>query len=201
MAGMEARSTVDPAAASLASLRRDLLAVIREKGYERRAEPFRLSSGEWSNDYVDAKRALAAGTDLLLAARSIVALAVERRAVYEAVGGLTMGADALAHAVALVSGARWFSVRKEAKEHGKQRSIEGAELQQGERVLVVDDVVTTGASILKAIDAIEEAGARVTLATAIVDRGDASGERLARRGIPYEALLTYRDLGIEPVRV
>jgi orotate phosphoribosyltransferase len=182
-------------------LRARLLQVVREKGYERRAEPFRLSSGEWSHDYVDVKRALAAGEDLELAARAVVSVATGADAAFDAIGGLTMGADALAHAVAVLSGSRWFSVRKAQKQHGRQRLIEGAGLAPGEPVLVVDDVVTTGASILQAIDAIAEVGARVTLATTVLDRGDVTGERLAARAIPYEPLLTYRDLGIEPIRI
>ncbi len=196
---MDVTPRTDPQAGSLADLRSSLLEVIRAKGYERRPEPFQLSSGQWSHDYVDAKRAVAAGDDLVLAARALVALAAERGAAFDAVGGLTMGADAFAHAVAATTGTRWFSVRKEAKRHGKQRLIEGAELRAGERVLVVDDVVTTGASIGKAVDAVAEAGGRVTLATTLLDRGEATARLMAVRGVPYEPLLTYRDLGIDPV--
>ena len=186
--------------AELQNLRAQLLVLIRDKGYERRAEPFQLSSGEWSHDYVDVKRALASGDDLAVAARAIRALAAARGARFDAIGGLTMGADALGHAVAVISGARWFSVRKEAKRHGKQRLIEGAELSPGEPVVAVDDVVTTGTSIAKAIDAIDGVGAQMVLAVAVLDRGDATAKVMADRGIPYEPLLTYRDLEIEPVR-
>jgi orotate phosphoribosyltransferase len=195
----EVRPQSDPMADGIADLRASLLAVIRSKGYERRTEPFQLSSGQWSHDYVDAKRAVAAGPDLVLAARAIVALAASRWAEFDAVGGLTMGADAFAHAVAVATGSRWFSVRKEAKRHGRQRLIEGAELRAGDRILVVDDVVTTGASIGKAVDAVDEAGARVVLATTLLDRGEATSRLMAGRGVPYEPLLTYRDLGIDPV--
>jgi orotate phosphoribosyltransferase len=186
--------------AELRDLRGQLLVLIREKGYERRADPFQLSSGEWSHDYVDVKRALASGEELTVAARAISAIARTRGARFDAIGGLTMGADALAHAVAVVSGTRWFSVRKETKRHGKQRLIEGAELTAGEFVVVVDDVVTTGTSISKAIDAIDDVGARVALAVAVLDRGDATAKLMADRGIPYEPVLTYRDMDIDPVR-
>jgi len=111
-----------------------------------------------------------------------------------------MGADAIAHAVAVLTDKRWFSVRKEPKRHGKQKLIEGAELVAGERVLVVDDVVTTGKSISQAIDAIEKEGALVVLAISLVDRGEPSQGHLAAREIPYEPLLTSKDLGIEAVR-
>jgi len=176
-----------------------VIRVLRERGYVRRDEPFQLSSGEWSHDYVDGKRALAAGADLRAAAEALVELAAGAGAVYTAVGGLTMGADHLSHAIAVVSGASWFSVRKEAKEHGRGRRIEGAELGPTTPVLLLEDVVTTGGSILQALDAVEEAGAPVVLATALVDRGTAAAARLAARGVPYRPLATYADLEIVPI--
>ena len=109
-----------------------------------------------------------------------------------------MGADAIAHVVSLISGCDWFAVRKEAKKHGKQRLIEGADIA-GSDILLVDDIVTTGGSILKALEAVKDSGATVTFATCLIDRGEAARERLHEAGVPYEPLLTYRDLGIEPV--
>ncbi|HYX44050.1 MAG TPA: orotate phosphoribosyltransferase [Acidimicrobiales bacterium] len=182
-----------------AGLRREVLEVVRRLGYVRRDEAFRLSSGGWSHDYVDGKRALAGGAELRLGAEAVVATAAERGIAFEAVGGLTMGADPLAHAVAVVSGTRWFSVRKEAKSHGRQRAIEGAELADGVSVLLVEDVVTTGRSVLEALDAVEATGATVVLAVTLLDRGDRAGPALATRGVPYAPLATYRDLGIDPV--
>jgi orotate phosphoribosyltransferase len=180
-------------------MRKALMRLIDELGYERREQPFQLSSGEWSRDYFDGKRALSSGESLRLAAECVVALAKDEGVGFDAAGGLTMGADPIAHAVAVVSGAAWFSVRKEAKQHGKQQLIEGAHLEAGTRVLLVDDVVTTGSSILKALDAVEEAGATVTLAVSLVDRGDQSRRRLRERGVRYEPITTYEDFGIEPV--
>lgn len=187
------------AADRAAGLRRQVLEVIRSQGYVRREEAFQLSSGDWSHDYVDGKRALAAGAELRLAAEAVVAQAEERGIAFDAVGGLTMGADPLGHAVAVVSGARWFSVRKEAKAHGRQKLIEGAELGPSTPVVVVEDVVTTGRSMLQALDAVEATGARVVLAVTLLDRGDAAGLALAGRGVVYAPLATYRDLGIAPI--
>src|SRR5713226_9500512 len=96
--------------------RRQLAALVRQYGYQHREEPFQLSSGGWSHDYVDGKHALAGGDALRLACQAILD-AVEEP--FDAVGAPTMGADALAHGVALLSGAAWFSVRKEAKDHGR----------------------------------------------------------------------------------
>ena len=180
-------------------MRQAIMRLIEEFGYERREQPFQLSSGEWSRDYFDGKRALGSGDSLRLAAECVVAVASDAGITFDAVGGLTMGADPIAHAVAVVSGTEWFSVRKQAKQHGKQQLIEGAHIGAGTRVLLVDDVVTTGSSILKALDAVEEAGATVTLAVSLVERGNQSRRRLGERGVRYAPITTYEDFGIEPV--
>ena len=180
-------------------MRQAIMRLIEEFGYERREQPFQLSSGEWSRDYFDGKRALGSGDSLRLAAECVVAVASDAGITFDAVGGLTMGADPIAHAVAVVSGTEWFSVRKQAKQHGKQQLIEGAHIGAGTRVLLVDDVVTTGSSILKALDAVEEAGATVTLAVSLVERGNQSRRRLSERGVRYAPITTYEDFGIEPV--
>lgn len=177
----------------------EVVRLLRERGYVRRDEAFQLSSGEWSHDYVDGKRAIGAGADLRMAAEAILALAREEGVTFDAVGGLTMGADPLAHAISVLSGASWFSVRKQAKGHGRQQLIEGAAPAPGTAVLLIEDVVTTGGSILQALDAVEATGAQVVLATTLLDRGDAAAPRLAERGVRYQPLATYRDLEIVPI--
>jgi orotate phosphoribosyltransferase len=179
--------------------RLELLALVRARGHERRDTPFLLASGAWSHDYVDLRRALARGPDLRLAAEVVAAQLARQGAVFDAIGGMTMGADPLAHAVALLAGCEWFSVRKAEKRHGLGRRLEGAPLGPGYRVVVVEDTTTTGASLMEAVDEVLATGAVVTAACTILDRGDAAARELARRGIPYHALLTYRDLGIPPV--
>jgi orotate phosphoribosyltransferase len=176
--------------------RRRLAMQVRARGYERRQEPFRLSSGGWSHDYVDGKYALAGGEALRLACQAVIDLVGEA---FDAVGGPTMGADALAHGVALLSGADWFSVRKEPKGHGRQAWVEGARLPEGARVVFVEDVVSTGGSLLRAIDRVLELGAVPVAAVTLVDRGPAVGRRFAERGIRYESLLTWADIGIDPL--
>lgn len=177
----------------------DRLVELLRLGYERREEPFQLTSGEMSYDYVDGKKAISAGKNLRFVAEAVIEAAAAQGADFEAVGGLTMGADPIAHAVALVKGVQWFSVRKEPKGHGKGRMIEGAGLSEGTQVLIVEDVVTTGGTILKAIDAVEEVGATVVFAVSLLDRGNAADGLLASRGIDYHPLTTYEHLGIEPV--
>ena len=183
----------------LDDLRDDVLAVIRERGLRRLAAPVQLSSGHHSQHFVDAKRALARGADLTLACRALLALAERRGVEFEAVGGLTMGADQFAHGMAIVGDKRWFVVRKEPKGRGTDQLIEGADLSSGVPVLLVEDVVTTGASIGRAQGAVRQAGAPVVLAVALVDRGDTAALYFEGEGIAYEALLTYHDLGIPPV--
>lgn len=174
-----------------------LVAIVRERGLRRLAEPVVLASGQPSRDFVDGKAALSRGPDLALAAAEVL------RAVggvpFDAVGGLTMGADHLSHAVALVSGAEWFVVRKEPKGRGTNQLVEGAAVGPGTRVLLVDDAVTTGGSIRRAHAAVVGLGAEVVVAVTLIDRGEVAGPWFAERGIPYAALVTYRDLGIEPV--
>jgi orotate phosphoribosyltransferase len=183
----------------LPDLRKELVQVILDFGYERREEPFQLSSGGTSHDYIDAKRAIAKGSRFGLVAETIAALAEAHGVEFDAAGGLTMGADPIGVAVAMLTDTEWFSVRKASKGHGRQRRIEGKEFGPGVRVLLVDDVITSGRSILDALDALKEVNAEVVLATTLVDRGDAARAAFSERGVLYEPLLTYKDLGIDPV--
>lgn len=176
--------------------RTSLADLVRRTGYERRQEPFQLSSGGWSHDYVDGKFAVATGPALRQASQALVDLMGES---FDAVGGPTMGADALAHGVAMVAGCRWFSVRKEPKGHGREAWVEGARLGPGDRVLMVEDVVSTGASLLRAAEKVTDLGATVVAASALVDRSPRVAERFRESGIEWAPLLTWVDLGIEPL--
>ncbi len=182
--------TIDPTA------RAELAGLVRAKGYEHRAEPFTLTSGGTSHDYVDGKHAVASGADLERVARTVIA-AVDVD--WDVVGGPTMGADAIAHAVAVLSGAGWFSIRKEPKGHGRGAWVEGSRLEAGQRALVVEDVVSTGGSLLRGVGHLRELGVEVVAATALLDRGPAVAARMADAGIPWLPLLTWADLGIAPL--
>ena len=111
-----------------------------------------------------------------------------------------MGADQFAHVVAVLARSEWFVVRKEPKGRGTDKLVEGARVGPGTRVLLVDDVVTTGGSIRKAYEAIVALGATVVAAATLVDRGDVAARFFAERAVPYAPVVTYRDLGIEPLR-
>ncbi|MGV0644254.1 orotate phosphoribosyltransferase [Mycolicibacterium sp. XJ2546] len=174
--------------------------LIKTRGYEHRAEPFRLASGQLSHDYIDGKYAIDTGERLTIVSRAVADLAAGHGIEFDAVGGLTMGADPLAHGVAMVTGKAWFSVRKEQKQRGREQWIEGTRLQPGTRVLLVDDVISTGGSTEIAFDRVTAAGAVVAGVIPMVDRGDVAAGRFAKRGVPFVALVSYRDLGIEPVQ-
>ncbi len=103
-----------------------------------------LASGDWSRDFVDAKRALQNGADLETACRAMLEVVGDLD--YEAVGGLTLGADQFAHVLAVLARKKWFVVRKAVKGRGTNKRVEGAEIGDGVKVLLVDDVVTTGAT-------------------------------------------------------
>src|SRR3954451_808620 len=155
-----------------------------------------LSSGQKAQYYVDAKRALLRPPAFRAVGELIAAEAVERGAT--AVGGMTMGADPLASAAIGAEGGDGllaFFVRKERKEHGLQRWIEGPVLEPGTRCLVVEDVVTTGGSTVRAIERILEEGLEVAGVTAVVDRLSGGAEAIERAAdAPYRPLLTIDDL-------
>lgn len=179
--------------------RRELIEIVRRNGVRRLDEPVVLASGELSRDFVDGKAALARGSDLRVACEVLLERVRDLQVEFDAVGGLTMGADQFAHVVAVLADKQWFVVRKQPKGRGTNQLVEGAQVGEGTRVLLVEDVVTTGGSIQKAYDAIVALGANVVSAVTLVDRGDVASAFFEERSVPYVALVTYRDLGIEPV--
>ena len=183
------------------SLRGDLLGLVLSRGYERREQAFALSSGGSSHDYVDLRRAVSRGWDLSLAARAVAAGLEGAGVAFDAIGGMTMGADPVAHAVALLNGCSWFSVRKAPKEHGTARRIEGAELSAGRRVVVFEDTVSTGRSLLEALEVVSATPSEIVGVCTMLDRGEHLSSRLEELGltVPYVRVLTYEDLGIEPL--
>jgi orotate phosphoribosyltransferase len=185
--------STDPAS----TRRQQIIEVIRQRGLLRLPEPVVLASGELSRDFIDGKAALSRGDDLKLACEAI--LDSVGGVDFDAVGGLTMGADQFAHVIAVLAGKLWFVVRKEPKGRGTNKLVEGGKVGEGTRVLLVDDVVTTGGSIQKAYDAITGLGAVVVAAATLVDRGEIAAQYFRERDIPYTPVVTYRDLGIEPV--
>jgi orotate phosphoribosyltransferase len=153
-----------------------------------------LTSGQVAQYYVDAKRAILRPAGFAALGELVAEQARSWGAT--AVGGMTMGADPVACA-ALAGGAdvKAFFVRKEAKQHGLARRIEGPLLEPGDRLMVVEDVVTTGGSTLRAIEAIQEAGHEIVGVVSVLDRLAGGGERIeAAAGAPYLPLVTIDDI-------
>ena len=159
---------------------------------------FVLASGARSTYYIDARLTTMSGSGQLLIGRRALAEIDERGWTPDAVGGLTLGADPVAYAIAHAAAVAGrtidaFTVRKQAKEHGTGRLIEG-NLREGSRVLVVEDVITTGDSALRAVQAVTEAGARVIGVLSVVDREEGGRARIEAAGHPVAALFTASEL-------
>jgi orotate phosphoribosyltransferase len=174
--------------------RDELLKVINDRAVVR--GDFVLSSGQHADWYIDLRRVLLSGASAALAGR--VMLAVTADLDYDAVGGLTLGADPVAAAMmhaAFVQAKKLdaFVVRKAEKAHGLQRRIEGPDVT-GRRVLAVEDTSTTGSSPLTAVDALRQAGAEVVGVAVLVNRG--ARERVTEQGLTFRAAYDLSDLGI-----
>jgi len=185
-------STADADGAEIAAARERLVHELRERALV--IGDVTLTSGRTAGYYVDAKRAILRPAGFralgeLVAAR---ALAVDA----SAVGGMTMGADPVAcAALAADAGLKAFFVRKERKEHGLERWIEGPPLRLGERCLVVEDVVTTGGSTVKAVERVREQGHVVAGVMSVLDRLAGGAEAIeAATQAPYVALTTIDDV-------
>lgn len=157
---------------------------------------FVLKSGRRSDWFIDAKQTTCSPEGMLLVADAALAVTPPEAT---AIGGLTMGADAVAFGVAAVAATRGrllrsFSVRKEVKNHGGGGRIAGA-LRPGDKVVITEDAVTRGVSMLEAADVVVEAGAEPILLLPVVDRGGTVTALAASRGLRVRALVTAEDLG------
>ena len=155
-----------------------------------------LSSGKEADYYVDLRRVTLDSVAAPLVGE--VMLELTKDLDYEAVGGLTLGADPVATAMMHVAGQKGrklnsFVVRKAEKAHGLQRRIEGPDVK-GKKVLAVEDTSTTGGSVLTAVEALKEAGAIVVAVAVIVERGAAP--KVKEAGLEYRAAYQLSDLGL-----
>lgn len=172
-----------------------LLEIIRERSYEEREVT--LASGRTSTFYIDGKQTTLDPEGACLVGKVFYEM-IKGKA--EAIGGPTLGADPIVTAVALTSHQEGhpiaaFIIRKEPKGHGKGLWIEGDKaLKKGARVAIVEDVVTTGGSLLKAIRVAEEHGLQVVQALTLVDREEGGKEELAAQGYTLEAVFTRGNI-------
>lgn len=175
-----------------------LLKLIKEKSYKE--GDFRLVSGERSNFYLDLKEITLSQKGLQLIGELAFEQVTQLNTKPHAVGGMTLGADPLAVAIMLEAAKNKqpldaFIVRKEAKRHGSNRQIEGAKnFPRGARVVVVEDVTTTGKSAMQAISALKEGGFQVKAILSVVDRKQGAKELFAKEKIPFFSLCTLQEV-------
>jgi orotate phosphoribosyltransferase len=182
-----------------AAAREELHALVKERALQ--FGDFVLASGQRSSYYFDGKQVSLHGRGLYLLARLMLEMMGDWEA--DAVGGMSIGADPIGAAMAALAAEHGraldaFIVRKEPKERGTRRQVEGP-LAEGARVVVVEDAVTTGGSSLRAIEALRcEVKAEVVGLLAMVDRLEGGRENLGAAGCEIRAIFTVRDFGIEP---
>ena len=160
---------------------------------------FKLASGKIGKYYLDCRRVTLDSRGANLVAAGMLELLGDD--LPDAVGGMAIGADPITGAVITLAGQqghrlKGFIVRKESKEHGTGQDVEGP-IEKGDRAYILEDVVTTGGSSLKAIEKAEQAGLKIEGVIAIVDRLAGGEETFQKAGYPFRSLLTIRDLGIE----
>lgn len=182
-----------PLSPTLEAVRRHVLEHSVKRG------EFTLKSGATSSWFLDTKQT-ACRPDGIIAVADAMLEIIPGDAT--AIGGLTMGADPVAFGVAAVAATRGrdlrsFSVRKESKGHGVTGRLAGA-LQPGDRVVITEDTVTRGTSLMEAVEVVREYGCEVVLVTLIVDRGDTCADMCREAGVHYRPLLTAVDLGFTP---
>ncbi len=182
---------------NLAQLKEKLFDLLNQEALKR--GKFLLSSGKESNYYLDGRVITLSPPGAYLVANIILEMLKDET--LDAVGGPTLGADPIVGALAAVSyinqrPVRTFIVRKQAKEHGTQQQVEGPALKKGSRVVLVDDVATSGKAILEAKQALDKIGVIAEKAIVIVDRNQGAAENLAKAGLKLESIFKIAEFGL-----
>ena len=169
-----------------------LITLLAERSAKR--GQFTLASGKQSNFYIDARLTTMSPDGLAIIGPLALSALRETGWNVDAVGGLTLGADPIAYAISYASAAsdhplRAFTVRKESKAHGTGKLLEGP-FREGDRVAVIEDVITTGGSALRAIEAVRSANGSVAGVLALVDRGEGGRQAIEQAGVAIISLVT-----------
>ena len=178
--------------------KQQLKQILLEKSY--RKGTFTLSSGRTSGFYIDGKQTTLSAEGAYLCGRLIFEMIRQHPEPIGAVGGMTLGADPLVTAVSIASFLEEapipaFIVRKESKKHGTEAYIEGQKnMPEGTSVALLEDVVTSGGTLLKVIDRVEAQGFKVGLVVTLVDRQEGGSEALAEKGYQLESIFTREEL-------
>lgn len=172
--------------------------LLLEKSY--RKGTFTLSSGRESDFYIDGKQTTLSAEGAYLCGKLMLEIIQAHEVKIDAVGGMTLGADPLVTAVSMVSFLEKnpipaFIVRKESKKHGTEDYLEGRKnLPEGATVALVEDVVTSGGTLIQVIDRVEAQGYKVGAVLTVVDRQEGGAEALAAKGVKLEAVFTREEL-------
>ena len=180
--------------------RQPLIELVRKRALK--FGDFTLASGQKSSYYLDGKQVTLHSVGLRLISLGLLDLLSEVH--FDAIGGMSIGADPIIGGVLAAAGESGrdlsgFLVRKEAKGHGTKKYIEGP-VEAGQKVVIVDDVITTGGSSIQAIERVQEFGCEVVHVVAIIDRLQGGAEAFGKLALPFSPLLTIRELGIDAPR-
>jgi len=180
---------------SIQEEKQELLELIKKEAYFR--EKVTLSSGKQSDYYIDARLITLTPRGAYLCARQILDLVDDQD--IDAIGGPTLGADPLVGALSLLSlqqgqPLNTFIIRKEEKEHGQGKQIEGPPLNEGSRVLLIDDVATTGKAFLHSLKVLQKLNVKVEKAICLVDREEGAKEAVAEKGCQLISIFKASDI-------
>ena len=175
--------------------RQELLELLTKEAYVK--GKIILSSGKESDYYVDARRVTLTAKGAYLCARLILEQVKDDS--YDAIGGPTLGADPMLGAIGVLSlqagrPVNTFIIRKAPKAHGKQQQVEGPVLQKESRVILIDDVATTGKAFLESLDVLTPMGVRIVKAVCVLDRGEGAREALAARGCKLVSIFDISEI-------
>lgn len=181
----------------LSNLKKELKVLLEKEALKK--GNFVLSSGKTSNYYLDGRVITLTPEGAYLVASIILEMIKDEN--IDAIGGPTLGADPIVGAIAALSHIKkipikTFIVRKAVKEHGTQRQVEGPALSKGSRIILVDDVATTGKALIEAKDAMDSIGVKIEKALVIVDRNEGASENLSKAGLKLESIFQIKDFGL-----
>ncbi|MCK4994061.1 MAG: orotate phosphoribosyltransferase [Candidatus Omnitrophica bacterium] len=177
--------------------KKQLLAILKRNSFKHKRVI--LSSGKPSDFYFDGRITSLISSGAYLIADILLDMIKDDK--IDAIGGLTLGADPIIGATVALSFKRsrpinGFIVRKDEKKHGMKKKIEGPALKKSSRVVIIDDVITTGSSTIQAIEAVQEIGCKIIRVISVVDRCDGAKENIEKYKCSFESIFTKTDFGV-----
>ncbi len=177
--------------------KKQLFTILKKNSFKRKRVI--LSSGKASNFYFDGRISSLISSGAYLIAEILLDMIKYDK--IDAIGGLTLGADPIIGATVAISFGKsrpinGFIVRKDEKKHGMKRKIEGPALKKSSRVVIIDDVVTTGSSTIQAIKSVQEIGCKIVRVIAVVDRNEGAKENIEKCKCKLESIFTKADFGV-----